>query len=253
MTVSSQSLVHPGTGLAILLPPSEGKAPGGHSPKWTAGSGLFGRQLGRQRRLLVDRLTELGGGDSKILGVSGAHLERARDANTHLVGAPTLPAWQRYTGVVWDHLDPATLSLPARQRAQESVIIFSGLLGLVGFDDGIPDYKLKMGSSLSEIGKVSTWWRSQLSTVLNSWLDNRIVIDLLPQEHRAAWQPISNKKPESKSRHIVVNFVNESGRTVGHDAKAAKGLLVRHLLESKAQPIQALTSWQHPQFSLELT
>jgi cytoplasmic iron level regulating protein YaaA (DUF328/UPF0246 family) len=201
----------------------------------------------------VDRLTELGGGDSKILGVSGAHLERARVANSHLVGAPTLPAWQRYTGVVWDHLDPATLSLPARQRAQESVIIFSGLLGLVGFDDGIPDYKLKMGSSLSEIGKISTWWRSHLSTVLNSWLDDRIVIDLLPQEHRAAWQPISSKKQASNPRHIVVNFVNDSGRTVGHDAKAAKGLLVRHLLESKAKPIQALASWRHPQFSIELT
>jgi len=247
VTVSSQSLVHPGPGLAILLPPSEGKAPGGHSPKWAPGSGLFGRQLGRQRRLVVDHLTELGGGDSKILGVSGAHLERARHVNTHLVGAPTLPAWQRYTGVVWDHLDPATLSLPARQRAQESVIIFSGLLGLVGFDDSIPDYKLKMGTSLSEIGKVSTWWRSQLSTVLNSWLKDRIVVDLLPQEHRAAWQPVSD------NQHIAVNFVNESGRTVGHDAKAAKGLLVRHLLESKAKPAQALASWQHPQFSLELT
>lgn len=253
MTVPSQSLVHPGSGLAILLPPSEGKAPGGHSPKWTAGSGLFGRQLGRQRRLIVDRLAELGGGDSKILGVSGAHLERARDVNTHLVGAPTLPAWQRYTGVVWDHLDPATLSPLARQQAQQSVVIFSGLLGLAGFDDSIPDYKLKMGTSLAEIGKVSTWWRSHLSTVLNSWLNDRIVIDLLPQEHRAAWQPVSSDKQSSNSRHIVVNFVNKSGRTVGHDAKAAKGLLVRHLLESKVKPEQALASWRHPQFSLELT
>lgn len=236
-------------GLAILLPPSEGKATGGQSPKWVSGSGEFGRQLGKSRRTLIDSLAATNGGDGKTLGVTGTHLERAREANLNLLGAPTLPAWQRYTGVVWDHLDPATLSPKALRSAHDSVVIFSGLLGLVGFDDRIPEYKLKMGASLLGVGKVSTWWRPTLSAVLNSWLRDRLVIDLLPQEHRSAWQPAADLGP----RHLVVKFQNDSGRTVGHDAKAAKGLLVRHLLESKDQPHQALATWRHPQFSLDLS
>jgi cytoplasmic iron level regulating protein YaaA (DUF328/UPF0246 family) len=141
------------------------------------------------------------------------------------------------------------LSPSALRSAHDSVVIFSGLLGLVGFDDRIPDYKLKMGAALPGIGKVSTWWRPTLSTVLNSWLDDRLIIDLLPQEHRSAWQPDA----DLGERHLVVNFQNDTGRTVGHDAKAAKGLLVRHLLESKDQPHQALATWRHPQFTLDFS
>ncbi len=234
-------------GLAILLPPSEGKATGGSSPKWSVGSGNFGRQLGPSRRAIVEHLNALNGGDSRLLGVSGAHLDRARDANSHLIGAPTRPAWQRYTGVVWDHLDPTTLSHSARVRAEESIIVFSGLLGLVGFTDRIPDYKLKMGASLPEIGKLSTWWRPMLSAALNSWLQHRVVIDLLAQEQRHAWLPDQNL------HHRAVTFVNDTGRPVGHDAKAAKGLLVRHLLESKDAPEKALATWKHPQFTIDVS
>lgn len=237
--------------LAILLPPSEGKAEGGRSPAWNPGSGRFGRQLGSLRRSVADALAAADGGDARLLGVKGAHLERARAVNRSLVGSPTLPAFERYTGVVWDHLDIETMSARTRARAEDSVVVVSGLLGLVGMNDRIPEYKVKMGATLPHLGKLSTWWRPKLSAVLNSWLlaeGGRVVVDLLPQEHRAAWEV----DPDLGRNHIVVNFVNRSGRAVGHDAKAAKGLLARHLLESKGAAEGALASWRHPQFSLEL-
>ncbi|MFM7126461.1 MAG: YaaA family protein [Actinomycetota bacterium] len=237
--------------LAILLPPSEGKAEGGRSPAWNPGSGRFGRQLGSHRRSVAEALAAADGGDARLLGVKGVHLERARAVNRFLVGSPTLTAFERYTGVVWDHLDIETMSARTRARAEDSVVVVSGLLGLVGIIDRIPEYKLKMGAALPHLGKLSTWWRPKLSAVLNSWLladGGRVVIDLLPQEHRAAWEV----DPELGQNHIVVNFVNRSGRAVGHDAKAAKGLLARHLLESKGAAAGALASWRHPQFSLEL-
>lgn len=235
--------------MVILLPPSEGKAPGG-SGAWRPGSGLFGRRLGASRREVMAALSEAAGGDSRLLGVSGSHLERARAVNRALGGAPIMPAHERYTGVVWDHMSVGTLSAAARVRAVESVLVLSGLLGAVGLDDRIPDYKLKMGAALPGLGKLATWWRPRLSPVLDSWIgEDRTVIDLLPQEHRAAWSPADTLG----ARHIVVNFVNPSGRTVGHDAKAAKGLLVRHLLESKDPVQRALRTWRHPQFALELS
>lgn len=231
--------------LAILLPPSEGKAEGGRTPRWKAGSGTFGSALRRPRAEVVAALLAAKGGDAKLLGVSGQHLARAQESNRELDGAPAVPACERYTGVVWGHLSPDTLSAKARTRAVDSVVVVSGLLGLVGFDDPVPDYRVKMGASLKPMGKLSTWWRDPLSTTLNDWADGRVVIDLLPNEHRAAWTP-----GDSMREHVVVSFVEKSGKVAGHDAKAAKGLLARHLLEKPGDPMEALRSWTHPRFRI---
>lgn len=231
--------------LAILLPPSEGKAEGGRTPRWKVGSGSFGSALKSSRSEVVSALTAAKGGDATLLGVNGKHLARAQEANRELEGAPTLLACERYTGVVWGHLSPSTLSAKARTRAAESVVVVSGLLGLVGFDDPVPDYRVKMGASLKPMGKLSTWWRDPLSKALNEWAAGRVVIDLLPNEHRAAWIP-----DDGLREHVVVTFVEKSGKVAGHDAKAAKGLLARHLLESSGDPMTALASWTHPRFHL---
>lgn len=237
--------------LLLLLPPSEGKAEGGRTPTWKPGSGVFGRRLGARRVEILEALTAAGGGDAKLLGVSGAHLDRARRANLSLRGAATLPASARYTGVVWDHLSPTTLSKRGLARASESVVVVSGLLGLAGFDDPLPDYRLKMGASLAPLGRLSTWWRDDLSAALNARARSCHVIDLLPGEHRAAWHPT----PDDFASLSVVSFVEKSGKVAGHDAKAAKGLLARHLLENVGgagkDPIAVLSSWTHPRFTLQ--
>ena len=232
--------------LVILLPPSEGKAEGGSAPKWKASSGDFGKALGTYRSQIANAIEELGGGDAKLLGVGGKHLARAQEINTSIVGAPTLAAHERYTGVVWDHMAPTTMSAKVHVRATESIIVLSGLLGLVGFDDQIPDYKLKMGASFAPIGKLSTWWREPLSKALNARLAGHNVIDLLPNEHRAAWTPT----PDAYASLSSVTFVEKSGKVAGHDAKATKGLLARHLLESTGSPLDALETWEHPCFTL---
>ncbi|MGA0367110.1 MAG: hypothetical protein ACO3N1_08085 [Ilumatobacteraceae bacterium] len=47
-----------------------------------------------------------------------------------------------------------------------------------------------------------------------------------------------------------MSFVEKSGKVAGHDAKAAKGLLARHLLEKPGDPMEALRSWTHPRFRI---
>ena len=109
--------------LTLLLPPSEGKAPGGApGMPWQAASGRFAAELGLRRAEVAAALAVVGGGDARLLGVSGAHLERARTANAALVGAPTLPAGQRYTGVVWDALDVASMRAPVRSATCKKAI-----------------------------------------------------------------------------------------------------------------------------------
>ncbi len=226
----------------LLLPPSEGKAPGGARTRanagWDPADGSFGT-LSPQRTELTALLAEAGGGSEQLLGVSGEHLARALAANSTLLGAPTLPAWQRYTGVVWEHLDPATLPATARRR----IVVVSGLLGLVRADDPTPDYRLKMGANPG-VGRLSRWWHDDLSAKLNSVARRKVVIDLLPQEHRAAWTP------DSKIEGVSVSLLDPSGKPGGHFAKAAKGELARALL---IEGLQALDTWRHDRFELIVT
>lgn len=203
--------------LAILLPPSEGKAPGGGGPPWRPGSGC-------------------------LPDLDGARAEVAAAAGIDLALEPTLPAIERYTGVLYRELDWGSLPAAARRRGRRWIRTFSGLWGVVAPDDPIPYYKLKMSASLPGTGKLSTWWRPQLDEALVPALHGRVVWDLLPQEHSAAWSPSS----VTHRRRIVVRFVDRRGATVSHWNKLLKGALVRHLLvEPTADPLD-LAGWRHP-------
>jgi len=214
----------------ILLPPSEGKAEGGRArTKWKPASGTFGPALGARRGEVARALAAQGGGSATLLGVGGKHLERAQVANQSIVGAPTLPAAERYTGVVWDHLDLAGMAPAQRDRALARIIVPSGLMGASLAGDPVPDYRLKMGARLPGFGgTMAKWWRKAVSEAINDYAAGCVVIDLLPAEHRGAYSP----DPSVIAEHVVVDLVTPTGKAGGHDAKAAKGRLARHLLLS---------------------
>jgi cytoplasmic iron level regulating protein YaaA (DUF328/UPF0246 family) len=188
----------------------------------------------------------------KLLGVKGEALAAATTANREVVTAPTLPAIERYTGVLYDALEHASLSSMAQRRAARQVRILSGLWGVVAPGDPIPDYKLKMGASLKVIGKLSTWWRPAVTEALAAELRGRAVWDLLPNEHRAAWVP-DLAGPGAPRVVISVRFadvVRRDGRTelvtVAHWNKLLKGALVRHVLVTQLADVDGLAEFEHP-------
>ena len=233
----------------ILLPPSEGKAIGGNNrAPWDPNAGVFGPALGDFRHDVAGRLAELRGGNAQLLGVKGDHLNRAQAANSSLIGAATLPAWQRYTGVVWDHLDVASLPASTRNKVVRRIFVPSGLMGIVRADDDVPDYRLKMGARLAPFGLMSTWWRDDLTDAFSAVAKKKTIVDLLPQEHRAALS-------RDRLRDVrQVDLVSRTGGIVGgHNAKAAKGLLARHLLCSGESFENAVESFDHPEYSAVLS
>ena len=234
----------------LLLPPSEGKAEtGNQSRPWTPQLGAFGAVLETSRAQIVNQLRKDKGGTQKLLGVSGAHLTRAQSCNMQLIGAPCLPAWQRYTGVVWDHLDLSSLTATQRNAFIKRIIVPSGLLGLVRADDHVPDYRLKMGARLAPFGTMSKFWNETITDALVAVVKKKAVVDLLPNEHRAAinWNKLDNV--------VRVDLVSHSGAVVGgHNAKAAKGLLARHLLVSTNSEVRrTVASFKHPEYSAKVT
>lgn len=215
-----------GVMLAVLLPPSEGKTAGGDGPGWDPASGRFG-DLAYRRRRVAKALRVAKGGDEKMLGAGGGLLGRARSANRSLIGGPTMPAWQRFSGVVWEHLAPTDLDAAALERASEAVVVVSAVAGLSAWADPLPDFRLKLSASIRPLGPLASFWREPLSKALNAHLDGRTVVDLLPNEHRAPW-----RADPSRYRLVRPQLITSDGKPGGHAAKAVKGLLARALLMS---------------------
>jgi len=213
--------------LVILLPPSEGKAPGGNGPGWSVDDGRFGPELAAGRTRVVNALKRAKGGTAKQLGARADLLTAAKAANLGAVGAPTLAAHERFTGVVWGNLDPPSLTAAARRRAEAGVLVLSALTGLTAWADPVPDFRLKLSASVPPVGNVAAFWRPFLSPILNDHLAGHTVVDLLPNEHRAAWIP----EPDRYDL-IRPSLEHRNGKPAGHGGKAAKGLLARALLIS---------------------
>jgi hypothetical protein len=156
--------------------------------------------------------------------------------------AGTLPAIQRYTGVLYRELDWPSLPVRARRRGGQQVRIVSGLWGLVAPGDPIPPYRLKMSAALDGFGRLSTWWRPRLAPVVADLTAGRVVWDLLPNEHEAAMDWTA---AEPRQR-VVVRFLDAQGRTVSHWNKLLKGSLVRWLLTEVPDGPEALAGFRHP-------
>ncbi len=213
----------------LLLPPSEGKAEGGRA---AGRPDSFADELAAPRAAVLAELErELDRRDTRareaVLGVRGELLARAVAATARLVdgSAPVLPAWRRYSGVVWGGLDPATLSPVDRRR----ILVPSGLYGLTTAADPVADYRLKLLVALGRLGRLSTFWRPALTPALATRARGRIVVDLLPAEHAHA---LDLDALAGTTRVVRVHFVTADGRrSVGHEAKTAKGRLARAVLD----------------------
>ena len=244
----------------ILLPPSEGKAEGGSGPTVQLSDLSFPQLESARtavRSALAASMKANEAARSKLLGVKGVALATATATNRNLLTSPTLPAIERYTGVLYDALDAASLSTRDRQRLSDQVLIFSGLWGVVRPDDLIPDYKLKMGATLPKISKVTTWWRRPLTDALAPSVRGATVWNLLPKEHDNAWAPFrSDADPTDLPCAIFsVKFLDEGPptngernfTTVSHWNKLLKGALVRFILATGADDPKALAKFRHPE------
>jgi uncharacterized protein len=193
--------------------------------------GLFDDQLSasrqRVREALQDRVAAASPKELEVLlNARGALLGAALDSTRRLGEGParTTPAWRRYQGVVWSHLDAQTLSASLRQR----LLIPSGLYGLVCGDDPIEDYRLAMGASLAPLGPLARFWRDELTELLGAYQPRAPLVNLLPAEHAISLDFAALSK---RRRVITVRFLSPDGeRAVGHDAKAVKGVLARRIL-----------------------
>lgn len=180
-----------------------------------------------------------------ILGIS-ARQDEELARNRSLLTAPTAPAGEIYSGVLYDALDLATLPQRSLARARSDIAIASALFGLLRIDDLIPAYRLSGDTTLPGVGKLATMWREVIPATICDAADRGVILDLRSSSY-VALGPVP---AEASERTLVARVLQEKGgkRTiVSHHNKATKGRLVRALLAQSrprtvADVVAALTA-----------
>lgn len=216
----------PWSNLIILIPPSEGKQPGGNLPPL--------RVFPPHVKTMATRLQEIKASEwEKLLGVKGKVLAQSVEANNSLLTSGTRPAIERYCGVVYGGLDYPSLNKKEQGYLQRHVRILSALFGLVSIDQPIPDYKLK----IDKLG-ADKYWRPLITDLLK----DAFVIDLLPKVH---------KKAVMYSRGVSPDFLfMKSGtkKPAGHHGKRIKGRFIRFLAQNNIKDISAFPLFREDGF-----
>lgn len=215
--------------MLLLLPPSETKRDGGDGAPLDLGA-LSHPVLTAARSSLVDQVVELSADPDAAmralkLGPRGA---TEVDRNRRLRDSPTMPAIDRYTGVLFDALDAPGLDAASRSYAGETVLIHSALFGLVAGLDPIPAYRLSHDSRIPGI-RLRSHWRTPLSGLLEERAG--VIVDLRSEGY-AELGP-APLRPDSVYVRVVSVGSDGRRRALNHFNKQAKGRFARALLEQR--------------------
>ncbi|WP_344343299.1 YaaA family protein, partial [Agrococcus versicolor] len=154
--------------------------------------------------------------------------QRWIDDDRALRASPTMPAIERYEGVLYDALDARDLAEPARAWVDAHVVVASALWGLVRADDAIPSYRC---SSSELTGPLRGVWRDA-----GAQLQGQAVVDLRSKAY-ADLAPVAGA--------IAVDVVGEDGAALNHWNKHGKGALVRRMARDGVEATSAaeLAAW----------
>ncbi|WP_309707796.1 peroxide stress protein YaaA [Armatimonas sp.] len=217
--------------MRILLPPSEGKTslPKGSPVDLTK---LIFPELKAPRQQLLDTLTTLCNNEPqqalRVLGLTENQTDEVI-RNQGLWSAPTAPAWQVYTGVLYGQLDTATLTKAQRQKLTDSVWIASALFGFVGFADLIPAYRLSGDTTLPQIGGLAGFWRDSLTPLLAS--DPELLLDLRSGSYVKLGPLPVGVAERAITVRVLQKMPSGAPKLIMHFNKATKGRIVRAIAQ----------------------
>lgn len=228
--------------MLVLLPPSETKRDGGEAERSLDFSDLRHAELTPQRRAAVVALKKLSRNVDAATGALGlGPTQRFEiDRNRALESSPVMAAIDRYTGVLYDGIDAATLTAQQRAWVVEHVLINSALFGLVGAGDVIPAYRLSHDSRLPELPLKKHWRTANAAVLANA---TGLILDLRSESY-AALGPLP-VHDNAQYLRVVTQTATGQKKALTHFNKKGKGVFVRRLAEAGIdhESVDSLLQW----------
>lgn len=151
-----------------------------------------------------------------------------------------MPAIDRFTGVLFDGLDAATLSGDERSFAGRHVAIHSALFGLIGALDPIPAYRLSHDSKLPSL-KLKAHWSAAIAGQLA--VVDGLILDLRSESY-VALGPAPTRDGSYYLRVLSEDATGQK-RALNHFNKKGKGEFARELVRSGIDhpDVDSLLAW----------
>lgn len=228
--------------MLVLLPPSETKRSGGPEGSRLDFTTLSWPELTKQRRSAVQAVRTL----SRNLATATSALKLGATQseevlrNRVILTSPTLPAIDRYDGVLYESLDAGSLTGEQRAFAGRHVAIASAAFGLTAALDPIPAYRLSHDSRLPGLS-LARLWRAPLAAVLAS--TDGLLLDLRSEAY-AKLGPLPDR-PDAVFVRVVSEDDGGRRRALNHFNKHGKGEFARRLIQAGADhpDVAALLAW----------
>lgn len=223
--------------MLILLPPSEAKLAGGDGPSLSElGLASGGDVLGAARARVLAAVARMSRHDTArvraALKLPAGSAAADLGANVAVLDSPTMPALQRFSGVLFAALDVASLDRATRRRTAQSVLVFSGAFGVLTAEEPLPLHRVPASATLPRIGGLATFWRKSLAAPMSERLEDAgLVVDLRSSDYAAMWVPADHERRSVVSVRVLERR-DGALRPVSWSAKRGKGLLARELLRS---------------------
>ena len=156
------------------------------------------------------------------------------------------PALYAFAGDVYIGLDSYTIPEDQLDRIQDHLRILSGLYGLLKPLDLIQPYRLEMGTDLpvGEHKNLYAYWKPKLTAALNKELKKKeLFVNLASNEYFSAIDAKALKVPV-----ITPEFLDMKDgklKTISFFAKKARGLMVRYIIDTRAETIDDLKAFNY--------
>lgn len=228
--------------MLLILPPSETKRDGGIDGTSLDLSALSFPSLTSHRAATLKALATLSRNQRLATGaLSLGPTQRHELARNRVVSSsPVLPAIERYTGVLYDGLDAASMTATQRAFAARHLVVHSALFGLLAADDPVPAYRLSHNSRLPGL-PLGRHWREAVSAELAG--HDGLLIDARSE----AYASLGSAPKRDSSVYLRVVTVGESGRRVAlsHFNKKAKGEFARAVVAAGVEfaSVDSLLEW----------
>jgi cytoplasmic iron level regulating protein YaaA (DUF328/UPF0246 family) len=213
----------------LLLPPSETKRDGGDGGVLDLSRLAFPGLAELRAEAIARTIAVTWDADAAMRALKlGPRQIGEVERNRALLTAPTMPAIDRYSGVLYDALAAPRLDPAAREYAARTVVVHSALLGPVAALDEIPPYRLSHDSRLPGL-PLKRHWRAAIGAELAA--HGGLIVDLRSE----GYVELGPAPRRDDSVFVRVVSVDDRGRrrALNHFNKRTKGLFTRALLEQR--------------------
>ena len=162
------------------------------------------------------------------------------------------PAVFAFDGDVYTGLDAYTIPVDKLEDLQEKLRILSGLYGLLKPLDLMQAYRLEMGTSIAIGTKKNLYefWKKTITKTLNDELKkDELFLNLASNEYFSAVDTKTLKVPVITPE--FKDYKDGKLKMISFFAKKARGLMVRYIIDTKAETIEDLKGFNYEGYAFD--